>query len=119
MRREYIIYVCVLLIIGSLFACGFSNAQGEQNAQIMVSSEKQVIFGDRPADGNIVVMEKEFAFNLKIKSPVLKLSGGCEGNKVEFKDANVPVRIPVLIEYSRDFKYFAIYPKSIEVKVQW
>jgi hypothetical protein len=108
----------LLLFVCILFA--FSVSANEQyKVNLSLTQTEQPASLSR-ALSNTTTFNKNISMDLKIKVPSLNLNGGCDGSKVfNFKDAHIPIKIPLVIEVSNDLKALNVYAKTVEIEFIW
>lgn len=107
-----LLFICILFV--------FSVSANEQYKVNLSLTQT-----DQPASlarglGDITTFNKNISMDLKIKVPSINTSGGCDGNKIiNFKDAHIPIKIPLVIEVSNDLKALNVYFKTVEIEFIW
>jgi len=108
----------LLVFVGILFAISVS---ADEQYKINLSLTQT----DQPASlarglGDTTTFNKNISMDLKVKVPSINLSSGCDGKKIiDFKDAHIPITIPLVIEVGNDLKTLNVSAKTVEIEFIW
>jgi len=116
-KKTIFTIISLLLFICVLFS--FSTSADEQY-KVKLSLTQIEAPGNLSRGLNTTTFNKNILMNLKVKVPAINFNGGCDGNKIiNFKDAHIPIKIPLIIEVSNDLKELNVYAKTVEIDFIW
>ena len=108
----------LLLFICVLFA--FSVSANEQYKVNLSLTQTDMPASLARSLGDTTTFNKNISMDLKVKVPSINLSSGCDGKKIiDFKDAHIPIKIPLMIEVSNDLKALNVSAKTVEIEFIW